>query len=264
MATTAEDRGWGHVGLPGSPDGIKYRKNNIAKITTGGRDLWVHEKIALLAKAFIDEIVRRGYPIDKVLDDWGYNHRYIAGTSILSNHSWGLALDLNAQSNPMTHDDVVHTDMPSWVPQVALQFGFNWGGNYIGSKKDPMHFEFLGTPEDADRMVKALTAQPPTQEDYMDLAESPSWAKRQPNGRFPIFFAHYEPATNSVAVASRDNATFSPKWVDGHKDAGSQDFSYLGLWWRRFFNTGPLYGFGEADGSFYVITQGGTYDLSKR
>lgn len=262
--TDASDRGWGEIGRPGSAAGIVYRKKNIIKVTAGGRDIYLHRRVAPLFIAFNTEIVSRGYRIDEVMDDWGYNHRYIAGTSILSNHSWGLAEDLNAITNPMTSDGIVHTDMPGWVVEAARRYGLHWGGNYTGKKKDPMHFEFLGTPQEADALVAMLSQHVP-QEEIMDLAGSPSWVHRQGNGRFPVFIFHPEPQNNSFSVVSRDNAAFTnPPWELGREDAGSKDDVIFGFWYRRFFNTGRFHGWGEADGSFFAIAQNGTYDVSKK
>lgn len=158
--TTPADRGWGNPGAPGSATGTAYRTKNIVKITPAGLALWVHRGVATLFTSFINEIAWRGYVLDNVADDWGYAHRYIRGsTTALSNHSWGLAIDLNATTNPMTSDGRVHTDMPSWVVAVASKYGFFWGGNYSAARKDPMHFEFLGTWLDAGGRTKALTTQ---------------------------------------------------------------------------------------------------------
>lgn len=140
----AQDRGWGH------PDTRGYRTKNIVKINAGGRDLWVRREVAHLFKGFIDEIVARGYRIDVgEIDDWGYNNRDIRNRpGVKSNHSWGLAVDLNSRTNPM--GDRLVTDMPAWVPECAERWGLYWGGRYK-SNPDAMHFEFLGTPADVSR-----------------------------------------------------------------------------------------------------------------
>lgn len=142
--TTATDRGWG-------PWDEKYQRARQTTIVAGGVKLTVRREVAHLFKGFIDEIVSKGYPVARVADDWGFAFRTIRGSKAPSNHSWGLAADLNATTNPMTSDGRVHSDMPNWVPDVAARWGFFWGGNYKGSRKDPMHFEFLLTPADVSR-----------------------------------------------------------------------------------------------------------------
>lgn len=164
--TTAQQRGWG------SPDEPGYRQNRIMAIRAGGIVLYVRKEIALLVQRFVDEIVERGYQLNGSADDWGYNNRDIRGRpGVKSNHAWGLAIDLNSSTNPMTEDGHVHTDMPAWVPETAAKYGLFWGGHYSGARKDPMHFEFLGTPDDVSRYPTETTkpnpppATPPQEEE---------------------------------------------------------------------------------------------------
>lgn len=151
---TAADRGWG----PGWPTA---RYSDMVTIVVGDRakvKLSVHKRIAPIFKQFCDEIDRRGYDLEAVADDWGYACRPIRGTQTPSNHSWGLAIDLNAVANPMS--STLITDMPAWVIDLAeKKYGLFWGGRYR-TRPDAMHFEFLGTPADADRVIARLTVAP--------------------------------------------------------------------------------------------------------
>jgi hypothetical protein len=66
-------------------------------------------------------------------------------TTTPSNHSWGLAVDLNAPVNPL--GGTSHTiERP--MADLWNKYGFRWGGDY-STTKDWMHFEFMGTPADA-------------------------------------------------------------------------------------------------------------------
>lgn len=56
----------------------------------------------------------------------------------LSTHSWGIAIDLNPDSNPLGSSG----DMDPAVVDVFQEFGFKWGGDWAGRSKDPMHFQF--------------------------------------------------------------------------------------------------------------------------
>jgi hypothetical protein len=72
-----------------------------------------------------------------------YYPRFIAGTTKLSNHSFGLALDLNVPGNQRG----TVGEMDRGVVAIFKHWGFGWGGDWAYT--DPMHFEMveLKTPE---------------------------------------------------------------------------------------------------------------------
>lgn len=141
-----EARGWG-----------KPCSGTYTSVVAGGVKFKVRTEVAPLVAGFVAEVTAGGYHLDRVNDDWGYACRKIRGSCCSwSNHAWGLAIDLNATTNPMTSDGKVHTDMPAWVVEAGRKWGFSWGGDYVGKRKDPMHFEFLGTPADAASLVAKL------------------------------------------------------------------------------------------------------------
>lgn len=145
---TAQSRGWG----PGWPN---CQSRNIVTVTRrDGLKLPVHKEIAELIARLCDETETRGYDLRPGWC-WGFACRSIRGSSSPSNHSWGLAVDLNAPKNPMSSRLI--TDMPSWMPKLWESYGFRWGGRYRG-RKDAMHYEFIGTPADA-RMFTAKARQ---------------------------------------------------------------------------------------------------------
>lgn len=145
---TAEHRGWGK-GFPVN------RSRDMTPVDAGGVRVSVHKTIAPLVRYLLEETTRRGYRLRRG-ECWGYANRAVAGTSVPSNHSWGLAVDLNAPSNPLTHDGRLVTDMPPWLPALWKAWGFSWGGDYRGDRKDAMHYEFLGTPGDARGFLAKL------------------------------------------------------------------------------------------------------------
>lgn len=149
----AKARGWGDPGAEGSATAKKYAKDHITSVSAGGVKLNVRREVAPLFKGFCDELVASGYPLTAIADDWGYNNRDIRGRpGVKSNHSWGLAIDINSTTNPMTEDGRSHTDMPiERTRKLAARWGLSWGADYSGSRRDPMHFEFLGKPADVTR-----------------------------------------------------------------------------------------------------------------
>ena len=136
-----------------------------------------------LFEGFLAEIQARGYSI--VGGAGAYVFRCTAssrkdcnglGRNSLSNHAYGLATDINTTQNPMktyygTNGNTacqtpMQTDMPQWVVQTAEKWGLYWGGYGWSSgcsspsqvktsaSRDPMHFEFNGTPEQAQAILR--------------------------------------------------------------------------------------------------------------
>jgi hypothetical protein len=158
-------KGWGN-GWPQNIAGDMMR----VKADTSGTRINVHKRIAALVDILLDETERRGYRLDPATCG-GYVNRPIKGTKKASNHSWGLAVDLNWQKNPESWDGAVHTNLPSWLPPLWGRYGFAWGGNYHGTHKDPMHLEFMGSPADAaDMLAKARS----------DLGHQPAGPEKYP------------------------------------------------------------------------------------
>lgn len=114
-------------------------------VRSDGLRLPIRLEILELVALLIDETERRGYDV-KPGQTWGNSCRKIRNSSSWSNHAWGLAIDINAPSNPMTNRLI--TDMSSWMPALWKSYGFRWGGDYRG-RKDAMHYEFLGSVADA-------------------------------------------------------------------------------------------------------------------
>lgn len=159
---SAQDRGWGS-GWP------HCQQSKIIRVECGALRLRlpVRSEIARLVPGLVHALEEaRGRPFRPDWS-WGFACRSIGGSTTPSNHSWGLAIDLDAPENPQmsaaAHKAphklrktfagglVLRSTMPDNVGAIAKQHGFHWGGLYR-SKPDPMHFEFLGTPADAARL----------------------------------------------------------------------------------------------------------------
>lgn len=142
---SAASRGWG-AGWP---------TNNASKMTVvraGGVALSVRSELAPVIEWLVNQTTAQGYAL-RHGECWGFANRAIRGTNRPSNHSWGLAVDLNAPANPMSAQLI--TDMPSSMVALWKSKQFRWGGEYSG-RKDAMHYEFMGTPDDARRMAAEL------------------------------------------------------------------------------------------------------------
>ena len=167
--------GWGYNSSPALAAwerGFVSNPSAIGSLRTGA--VRSFPEVLPLWEGFLTEIQARGY---QIRNGGTYVFRCTAVTrkdcfgltpASLSNHSYGLAADLNTAENPLkTYYGVsgrsacatpMLTDMPQWVVQVAEKWGLYWGGYGWSSGcrspsefkssafRDPMHFEFNGTP----------------------------------------------------------------------------------------------------------------------
>ena len=179
-----KSNGWAYSGSPALKDweaAMWKSANKVGTIRAGA--LQAPPAALALFEGFLGEIQTSGY---RITDAIGYNFRCTSNTrkdcvgltsASLSNHSWGLAIDINVGANPEvryrpTTDSPttacsvpMATNMPQWVVQTAEKWGLLWGGygwsggcvtpatvksNVI---RDPMHFEFRGSVEDAVKIA---------------------------------------------------------------------------------------------------------------
>lgn len=217
MATPA-DRGWGQPGRThGDAASVEYGRLHITKITTDdGSTFQVRKEVAPILLGFLNEIIARGYRIKgQVLDDWGWYVRPIAGSSTLSNHSWGLAVDVNALTNPQGR--VLRTDMPAFVPEAAKRWGLRWGGTYA-SRPDSMHFEWVGSRDDALRFVLDLkTLNAATTHPQEDLIVSV--ALNDDDARWTLVLQWFVDYLGRVPNDDKEHALHV--WVCGTKGTGA-------------------------------------------
>lgn len=94
-----------------------------------------HKLMLRQLRAALTEVVDRGLA-DKVYQTAGcYYPRFIAGTHSLSNHAFGMAIDINSAENGRG----TVGQMDRTVVQIFKEWGFGWGGDWNWT--DPMHFE---------------------------------------------------------------------------------------------------------------------------
>lgn len=141
-------------------------------------ELVVHKNVADEVVVIFRQLYDEGYPIRKMhlVDDYNadddascaddntsaFNYRLIAGTSTISNHAYGLAIDINTFENPYCRPEtgyvspaeaVYYADRSLYEPymihtddlcyQLFTQHGWSWGGDW-SSPKDYQHFEKPG------------------------------------------------------------------------------------------------------------------------
>ena len=112
----------------------------LKKVTApNGASFTVAEDVADRFEGLIRDLEDAGYPIDPK-QSGGYNPRNIRGTKTPSNHAFGRAIDVNWSNNPLGKDGDIPADL---ARTLSEKYGLRWGGDYK-TRKDPMHFEFIG------------------------------------------------------------------------------------------------------------------------
>ena len=141
-------------------------------------ELIVHKDVAEAIRDIFHELYLADYPIHKMhlVDDYGaddnasmeadntsaFNYRLIAGTSELSNHAFGKAIDINPYYNPycIPGQDYVSPasayeygdrsrsfdykiEKGDLCYNLFIEHGFTWGGDWTGGIYDYQHFEYL-------------------------------------------------------------------------------------------------------------------------
>ena len=84
------------------------------------------------------EIVRQGLSDSVVTFGGCFNFRQEKASVKLSTHAWGIAIDLNPESNAQGTPG----NMDHGVVEIFDNAGFEWGGNWPEPRTDAMHFQF--------------------------------------------------------------------------------------------------------------------------
>lgn len=112
-----------------------------------------HEATASAVQALGRVLEAHDYRV-RASDTGAYNCRQITAGKGHSLHAFGIALDINWNTNPFRSDNVLVTDMPRVMVNNILRIRtrsgmqvWGWGGNYR-TVKDAMHFEIVCTPDD--------------------------------------------------------------------------------------------------------------------
>jgi hypothetical protein len=148
MASTSEMRAaWAPACDGGGMETISFG--------SGGARITVDRVTVPIWRAVEAIFAKHRYPIRQA-DTGAYNCRQITGGSGYSLHAYGIAVDVNWQSNPYGPNLV--TDMPPAAIreiealEASGQPAVRWGGRYSGNK-DAMHFEVIVPPAVAARFT---------------------------------------------------------------------------------------------------------------
>lgn len=147
----ADGRGWG------AP--IPYGDGRIVGLTVrgcpfpGGVHRRVHPIMASLVAEYFDRVAGPNPPYA-----WGHAYRKISGSDSWSNHAWGLAVDIRNDLFPQFTDNMTAAQKRD-SRDIAARHGCRWGGDYSAGNLDQMHFEYMGTPGEADDLARRLESQ---------------------------------------------------------------------------------------------------------
>lgn len=133
--------GWGNPGREGSEAAARFRANHIKTLRHRGIALPTNDNPdwQYVVTVLVEFLERLGHDFSDVRDDWGYANRDIRGyPGSKSMHAWGLAVDLDAVSNPRGPK---RTTFPiAKTRALCKALGLRWGYDFA-TTPDAMHFE---------------------------------------------------------------------------------------------------------------------------
>lgn len=118
--------------------------SNLTSYNLFGHEISVHKYLP----PFLDQIqkevnaAKTGYNFVNVSS---FNMRPKIWGGGQSLHSWGIAIDINPESNPYQQGNYgpPQSDIPIQIVNIFKKYGFAWGGDWPG-ERDSMHFEWYG------------------------------------------------------------------------------------------------------------------------
>lgn len=120
-------------------------------------------------------------------DTGAFNCRPITGGTAFSLHAYGIAADINWNSNPFRADNVLVTDMPAAMVNAIKDIRtngrasvFRWGGDYK-SVKDAMHYEVVASRSEMGDGIDWATVR----QEAPDPLDPRSWPVVQGGDRGP-------------------------------------------------------------------------------
>ena len=125
----------------------KVTKKGKVKLKKSSMKITVHKKLASNYKKAFKEMYKEKFPIKKN-ETSTYAWRMLSGSSLMSTHSFGAAIDINWLDNPTVSDFNYKPKsgpyvINSKIVNIWKRYGFSWGGSWSGEFRDLMHFEYL-------------------------------------------------------------------------------------------------------------------------
>ena len=103
------------------------------------KNIYIHKHFWPMLDAAFKNLVKRDLHHAIRTFDGCYEMRHLKGsTGVLSVHSWGAAIDLNAKDNMLGSAGSWDSDFLKAMTDAGVYCGQNWDG-----RKDPMHFAMV-------------------------------------------------------------------------------------------------------------------------
>jgi hypothetical protein len=102
------------------------------------KGIYCHKLLTPVVSELFAKIASQGLTSEIRTFGGCFNYQPKRQSSKLSTHCWGIAIDLNPETNRQGSAGDMHPEI------VALfrEYGFKWGGDWSGKSKDPMHFQY--------------------------------------------------------------------------------------------------------------------------
>jgi hypothetical protein len=145
--------------MANSQNGYKANDSSLIASYTIARDVKVNVRkgdVSAVLLHFAKWYDQKIEPLTKS-DTGGYNPRNIAGSTTLSNHASGTAVDLRWNKHPLGKSGTFTSSQASKIrTQLKYYEGvIRWGGDYTG-RKDEMHFEINRAIGEVGRIARKI------------------------------------------------------------------------------------------------------------
>jgi hypothetical protein len=107
-------------------------------LKTSVNSITCNKKLDIIFYNVFNEILKQGLQSEIKSFGGAFNFRMKRKSINYSTHAWGIAIDLNPLSNGMGTKGDMHPD----IVEIFRNYGFKWGGDWIGKGRDPMHFQY--------------------------------------------------------------------------------------------------------------------------
>jgi hypothetical protein len=164
----------------GNPLAPGWQQRNLVTVKAPNGQSWqVHKAAAPYFTGFLKELSAAGY---NPTSSGGFNYRPIRGSTRISQHGFGTAVDINAARNPLGSRS---TDMPANIGELANKYNLEWGGTWK-SRPDPMHFEFRGEGGKVYALPEDMQGAAPGQASPTSYATPDGGGFKLPEGYTPM------------------------------------------------------------------------------